>query len=333
MPLPFSLGAPRPFTFRSLPGCEPAGTLSEIGPSGVATSIFAPSAASAIADGNLDDEIVAAALVERRRGHADDDVEIAGRPARAALLATALEPDPRPVLRARGNLHLVGLLHALSARAAARLARLLDDRPVAAAARARLREREEAVRVGRDPAPRADRADDRRRARLGPGAAAGVAGRLHVRAHRHLHARERVLEGDVDLGLEVGAAFRLRPAPRPATATGAAAEEPAEEIAEVEVLELRSPKALRTRAAVRRAEGVVGLPLLGIREDVVGALDLLEAGLVTAARVGMTLARELAIGLLDLVGRGVLGDAEGVVRIAHSLTITRVGRSTRSPRR
>ncbi len=189
------------------------------------------------------------------------------------------------------------------------------------------------MRVGRDPAPRADRTDDRRCARLGPGAAAGVAGRLHVRSDRHLHACERILEGDVDVGLEVGAAFRLRPAPRPATATGAAAEEPAEEIAEVEVLKLRSPKALRTRPAVRRAEGVVGLPLLGIREDVVGALDLLEAGLVAAARVGMTLARELAVGLLDLVGRGVLGDAESVVRIAHSLTITRVGRRTRSPRR
>src|SRR5215203_6084329 len=40
LPLPFSFGAPRPFTFSSFPGCEPAGTLSEIGPSGVATSTF-----------------------------------------------------------------------------------------------------------------------------------------------------------------------------------------------------------------------------------------------------------------------------------------------------
>src|SRR5215210_782691 len=46
-PPPFSLGAPRPLTLSSFPGCEPAGTLSEIGPSGVGTSTEAPRAASA----------------------------------------------------------------------------------------------------------------------------------------------------------------------------------------------------------------------------------------------------------------------------------------------
>jgi hypothetical protein len=45
------------------------------------------------------------------------------------------------------------------------------------------------------------------------------------------------------------------------------------------------------------------------------------------------LAGELAIGLLDLVGRGVLGDAERVVQVRHSATITRAGRSTLSPSR
>ena len=49
------------------------------------------------------------------------------------------------VLGAGRNLHLERLLDALAARAAARLARLLDHRAVAAAAGARVREREEAV--------------------------------------------------------------------------------------------------------------------------------------------------------------------------------------------
>ena len=125
---------------------------------------------------------------------------------------------------------------------------------------------------------------------------------------------ERVLERDVHLGLEVGAALGLRPALPAEAAARAAAEEAAEEIAEVEVLELRSAAAAAEGpAAVRRPELVVLRALLGIGEHVVRALDLLELRLVAAA-VGMMLARELPVGLLDLVGRGVLGDAERVVQ-------------------
>src|SRR5262249_7698299 len=47
LPLPFSFGAPRPLMRKSLPLSEPAGIFSETGPSGVGTSTFAPSAASA----------------------------------------------------------------------------------------------------------------------------------------------------------------------------------------------------------------------------------------------------------------------------------------------
>ena len=65
-------------------------------------------------------------------------------------LALALEPDPRAALRSGGDLHGVALRHALAPGAAAVLARLLDDRAVPATARARLREREETLRVGDD---------------------------------------------------------------------------------------------------------------------------------------------------------------------------------------
>ena len=165
-----------------------------------------------------------------------------------------------------------------------------------------MREREEAVRVGGDAAAAALRADDRRRPGLGARAAARVARGLHLGAHRHLDALQRVLERDVHLGLEVGAALGLGRALPAEAAARAAAEEAAEEIAEVEVLELRSATAAEGPAPVRRPELVVLRALLGIGEHVVGALDLLELRLVAAA-VGVMLARELPVRLLDLLGR------------------------------
>ena len=93
--------------------------------------------------------------------------------------------------------------------------------------------------------------------------------------------------------------------------------------------------------ADEHAAGVVLLALLGVRERVVGALDLLEALLgrrVVGVAVGVVLARELAVRLLDLVVRRLPVDAEHLVEVArpsppHSLTTTRAGRSTWSSRR
>ena len=86
-------------------------------------------------------------------------------------------------------------------------------------------------------------------------------------------------------------------------------------------------------AAVRRAEAVVRLPLLGVGEDVVRRLHLLEAllgGLVALVRVRVVLARELPVRLLDLVGRGALLDAERVVeRLRHRLRAPRACRRRR----
>ena len=73
-------------------------------------------------------------------------------------------------------------------------------------------------------------------------------------------------------------------------------------------------------AAVRRAERVVLLALLGIGEHVVRALHLLEARLgrgVARVLVRVHLADELAVRLLDLVLRRVLRDAEGLVEGAR----------------
>src|SRR5262249_33629346 len=101
-----------------------------------------------------------------------------------------------------------------------------------------------------------------------------------------------------------------------------AAEQAAEQIAEVaELAEVEADAAaarIEAHAAVRRPVVVVGLALLGIREDVVSRLELLEALLrlrVARVLVGVVLARELPVRLLDLGLRRPLGNAEDLVEV------------------
>ena len=96
-------------------------------------------------------------------------------------------------------------------------------------------------------------------------------------------------------------------------------------------------------AAEHAAAGVVLLALLGVREHVVGALDLLEALLrrrVVGVAVGVVLARELAVGPLHLLVGRLLRDARGLRRgrspsraASYSATTTRAGRITCPSRR
>src|SRR5581483_2299117 len=134
-------------------------------------------------------------------------------------------------------------------------------------------------------------------------------------------ALQRVLERERDLDLHVGAALPslLLPA---AAADAAAAEQPAEQVAQVAELSEVERDALPARpeadAAVRRAVLVVGLPLLGVREDVVGGLQLLEpllGVLVALVRVRVVLPGELPVRLLDLVRRRALGNAQDLVEV------------------
>jgi hypothetical protein len=63
---------------------------------------------------------------------------------------------------------------------------------------------------------------------------------------------------------------------------------------------------------------IVGLALVGVRQDLVRLLDLLELLLglrVTGIAVRMVLHRKLAISLLELFLRRVLRDAENLVKI------------------
>ena len=105
------------------------------------------------------------------------------------------------------------------------------------------------VRVGDGAGAAALRAGDGRRAGLGAGAVARVAGGVDLDGHAHLGAGERVLEREPHARLEVGAALGLRPAPPPATAAEDAAEL-AEQVGEVDVL-VREAARPRAAAAAR----------------------------------------------------------------------------------
>ena len=78
-------------------------------------------------------------------GDAGDDVEVAGRTAERTVLALAGDPDPGAVVDPGGDLDAVALALHRQAGAAAGRARVLDDLAAAAALRAGLADREEAL--------------------------------------------------------------------------------------------------------------------------------------------------------------------------------------------
>src|SRR3954447_16879032 len=171
-------------------------------------------------DRHVDLEVLALAPEDRRVGHARDDVEIARRPAAPPGLALAGEPDATAVLHAGRNVRAVALDLARLTGAVAGRARVLDLGPGAAALRAWLRDREEALALLLDAASVAARADGGRGARLRAAAAARRAGSRQRDRHRDLRALHRLLERDVHLGLEVAPALGPGAHARSARAAG-----------------------------------------------------------------------------------------------------------------
>jgi hypothetical protein len=117
------------------------------------------------------------------------------------------------------------------------------------------------------------------------------------------------------------ASLRLRAA-RPVPP--AAAEDAAQQVGEVDAFGVERARveasARRSAAHSGLAQQVVLLALLGIRQHLVGLCDLLEALLgtrIVGVLVGVRLAHELAVGLLDLVGGRIAGDAERLVMVRH----------------
>src|SRR5262249_55848538 len=185
-----------------------------------------------------------------------------------------------------------------------------------------------------------------RRLALPAGAAARGAGLEFLELDGAPGPRVCLLEADLDLGLEISASAPAARGPEGSPPvlelyalerTPARAEIPedrAEELREVaKISGLVDVDAVAARAsAVRLAaepagsglriarpvwpEGVVALALRRVGEDLVGLVDLLEpvgGGLDARVLVGMVLARELPVSLLDRLGVGGLRDAEDLV--------------------
>src|SRR5262249_3820182 len=158
-------------------------------------------------------------------------------------------------------------------------------------------------------------------------AVAGGAGGLHRHLQRDLRARDRLVEADRHLRLQIAAAFGAWTLALPATA---APEQVGEDVAhrggvEVEVAEAAEAAAGAGAGRERAAAAVVLLALLGIAEHVVRLGDLLEAGLrllIVRIAVRVVLARELAVGLLDFLGSGLLVNPERLVVVGTARHLT-----------
>src|SRR5438105_3842193 len=211
-------------------------------------------------------QVVAVAREDRVLLQADLDVQVAGRPAVGARLAVARAADAHAVVDARGDLHLERLLFLHAALAVAGGAGLGDDLARAAAMRARLLHREEALPHLHDACAVAGGAGLGLRAGLRAGAVAGVAVFPRGDANLRFLAGGCFLERDLHRVRKVRAAIDL---PAPAGARPALAEDVAEDVAEG----LGAPThAFRARAAeaaahvrvhARVAELVVRRALLG----------------------------------------------------------------------
>jgi hypothetical protein len=156
--------------------------------------------------GTLEGDVVTTPPEQRVLLDVDRHEHVACRSAVRTGTTTPTDTDDRAVLHPGRDLH--GQLPRLDdpTGSAAGRTRGLDPLPTAAARGARLREREGAL-VNRDLAPAAaDLAAHGRGPGSRSGPVAGVAGAVAGHPKRRPDARERVLEGQVDLGTQIAAA-------------------------------------------------------------------------------------------------------------------------------
>ena len=120
------------------------------------------------------------------------------------------------------------------------------------------------------------------------------------------------VEFDPDQGIL--AAFA--PGPWPAAAASASAEEGLEDVAEVSEVAVETGVAARSTVAAV----VVVVPLFRVAQHVVGVRDMLEPlrRVCAGVHVGVELAGEAAVCLLDFVCGGIAGDAEYFVMVSQS---------------
>ena len=159
------------------------------------------------ADRHFAVQVRALALEDRVRLQVDDDVEIAGRAAVHSGLALAGEPDPVVLVDARGDLHRQRLVLLDAPGAVARGTGVGDDLAGPVAGRARLLDREEALRHPHFAAPVARRALLGLRSGFRAAAMARLARLVRGDADLRLGAPRRILQAELEVVPEVGAAI------------------------------------------------------------------------------------------------------------------------------
>src|SRR5439155_25603576 len=218
------------------------------------------------ADRHLADDVPSLAHEQGMLAHAEQHVEVARGAAVHPRLALAAELQTRAGVDPGGNLDVQLMSSALDTRAAARRARVGDDRPLPVAVAAGLGDREESLLEADLPRAAALRTRPRHRPGLGAAAAARLAGGEARHGDRLLAAEGRLLEADVEVVAEVLPATHPGAAARPARP-----EEVPEQVTD-DVLEACSEVEARGPGALLEGgvpEAVVHRPPLRIREHLV----------------------------------------------------------------
>src|ERR1700691_2108593 len=295
---------------------------------------------------HADMNVVALALKVGMLLHARGDVEIAGGSAHGAGVALARHPQPRAVAGSGRDAHVHGLGVRDASLALAGGAGVLQLAAASALGTGEI-ETHGAGHLGNRAGPAALRAGHGLAARR----TASVAGGTRVVA-RDIEPRLGALDGlpeidiqrvleilallrrclrrfatiekvrkDVSEAARAGAASRRR---TPAPTSGAALKV----VRKVETVEIHVGLWTRSRSGARAAARgyvvrietvlIVDLALLGVTQNVVSLLHLFETflgGLVTRVHIGMKLARQPAIRLLDLILAGALRHLQSFVII------------------
>ena len=260
------------------------------------------------------------------RPHGNNDQKVARRAAVSAGVALRAQGNGLPVVDARRNADLDGLAVADHALAAALGAGLMNDLTLAAAALAGSRGGHEAQR--RLAALLNHAAAAAIRANLG-GRALGAARTVAVRAlldavdaDLFFAAEGRFLKADGNARAQALAALRrIGVCPRAAEAPAEKAAEDVTKVAEVEPARAVSAAGACAviRVDARKAELVIARLLVGVAQNLVRLVDLLElllGFLVAGIHVRVILARELFVCFFDLFFRSALGNAEHLVIVS-----------------
>jgi hypothetical protein len=266
-------------------------------------------------------QVRALALEEVVGAHGDHDVEVSRRTARDPRLSFPGEPQARSVVHSRRDAHVDRLLPLGATLAAAVRAAIAHDLAGPRAVRAGATDAKESLLENHLAAAATAAADLGRRSGLRPGAVAGAAGSGLRDLDRRLEPLEHVVQLDLEVVAEIGAALAATATSRAgAGAPEEIAEEPLEDVAEVpEIAEVLETSAGRAGSHAGVAEAVVGLTLLGVREDGVGLRRLFEALLrtrIVGIAIGMIAHGNLPIGPLQCVLIHVSRDAQNLVVVA-----------------